>query len=277
MTSCAPMRWWRMAWVLWAGLLLVLPLRSAIAEGPPDPNMVQVWQRMRAELFGDRAIAEGAGVVSLQAPARAQDAAVVPISISTNLLQQDGRRVAKLYLFIDSNPSPLGAIFTFGPRSPNADIETRVRVEDYTWMRVVAELDDGSLYMDRRYVKAAGGCSAPYATAPDFESFRPRARLRVDASETVKAPVLAQLMIQHPNSSGLARDQITQLFIPPYFVRSIEVTYAGALVLSAQVDFTISENPNFRFYFDPQASGELQARVVDTKEREIQSGVRVEE
>jgi sulfur-oxidizing protein SoxY len=83
-------------------------------------------------------------------------------------------------------------------------------------------------------------------------------------------------MIQHPNSSGLARDQMTQLYIPAYFVRSIEVTYESRLVLRAQIDFSISENPNFRFYFLPHGGGELKAVAVDTKDRTVEGAVRVE-
>ena len=249
---------------------------ATAADAPPDPEQVEVWRRLRAELFGERTIRQDSHVLTMRAPARAQNAAVVPVSISTHPPRESTRRVARLYLFIDANPSPLGALFTFGPLSPRADIETRVRVEDYTWMRAVAELSDGSLYMDLRYVKAAGGCSAPYGTAPDFEAFRPRARLRLPASSEPQSPVLAELMVQHPNSSGLGKDQITHLFIPPYFVRDITITYAGELVLSAQVDFTISENPNFRFYFLPHQVGALRAVVTDTKDRQIESAVQVE-
>jgi sulfur-oxidizing protein SoxY len=121
--------------------------------------------------------------------------------------------------------------------------------------------------------RPAGGCSAPYGTAPDFDAFTPRVRLKVDASVSPRAPVLAQLMIQHPNSSGLAKDQITHLFIPPYFVRTVQITYAGRPILTAELDFSISENPNFRFYFQ---AGELKATVVDTKDRRIESSARVE-
>ena len=99
--------------------------------------------------------------------------------------------------------------------------------------------------------------------------------MKVDASVAPGEPVLAQLMIQHPNSSGLAKDQLTHLYIPPYFVRTIEVTYAAKPVMTAEVDFTISENPNFRFYFVPRGSGELKAVVVDTKERHTVSSVQV--
>ena len=256
---------------------LLLPPSTSAADGPPDPATVDVWLQMRTHLFGARPIALDDGqVVTLRAPARAQDASTVPISVSTHLAQSPDRFVRKLYLLIDANPSPLGAVFAFTPDSGRADIDTRVRVEDYTWMRAVAELSDGSLYMDQRYVKAAGGCSAPYGTAPDFDAFQPLARIKVDASVAPNEPVLAQLMIRHPNSSGLAKDQITHLFIPPSFVRTIEVTYADKPILTAEVDFTISENPNFRFYFVPKQAGELKAVVIDTKDRRLVSTTRVE-
>ena len=73
-------------------------------------------------------------------------------------------------------------------------------------------------------------------------------------------------MIIHPNHSGLVMDQMTHLYVPAYFVRTINVSYAGRPVLSAEVDFSISENPNFRFYFVPREEGELKAEVVDTKD-----------
>ncbi len=264
-------------WALAILLGLVWPLAAPAADGPPDPATVDVWLKMRVLLFGSRPITLDRGeVVTLRVPPRAQDAAIVPVSISTHLAQTPERYVRKLYLLIDANPSPLGAMFTFTPESGRADIDTRVRVEDYTWMRAVAELSDGSLYMDQRYVKAAGGCSAPFGTAPDFDAFQPRARIKMEASVAPHEPVLAQLMIQHPNSSGLARDQMTQLFIPAYFVRTVEVTYAGQPIMTAEVDFTISENPNFRFYFVPKQAGELKATVVDTKDRTLVTSVHVE-
>jgi sulfur-oxidizing protein SoxY len=84
------------------------------------------------------------------------------------------------------------------------------------------------------------------------------------------APVLATLMIDHPNHSGLAMDQYTRQFTPAHYVRKIDVTYAGKPVFSADVDFSMSENPNFRFWFQPQGTGsgagELRASVVDSRD-----------
>jgi sulfur-oxidizing protein SoxY len=81
-------------------------------------------------------------------------------------------------------------------------------------------------------------------------------------------------MVSHPNNSGLAMDQSTRQFAPPHFVRKIDVTYGGRLVLSADVDFSISENPNLRFYFVPQAEGgELKAVVADSNDLQFQQSL----
>ena len=260
------------------GVLALLSVAAA-ADIPPDPEQSSVWKFVRQGLFGDRVVTSETGdgeIVSLRAPTRAQDSSTVPIAISTQVDQTPERYVRKVYLLIDKNPSPIAAIFTFTPESGRADIQTRVRIEDYTWLRAVAELNDGRLFMAARYVKAAGGCSAPFGSAPDFEAFQPQLRLRLGASVVPGQPTLANLMLQHPNSSGLAKDQVTQLYIPAYFVRTINVTYGSQPVMTAEVDFSISENPNFRFYFVAHESGELKVVAVDTKDREVQGTVRVE-
>lgn len=100
-------------------------------------------------------------------------------------------------------------------------------------------------------------------------------RIRTEDKVTLGESSTVQLMIQHPNTSGLAKDQLTQLFIPAYYVRTVSVTYAGLPILSEDVDFSISENPNFRFHFVPKAAGELKAVITDTKEREWEGKVEI--
>jgi sulfur-oxidizing protein SoxY len=130
--------------------------------------------------------------------------------------------------------------------------------------------------MASKYVKAAGGCSAP--AGKDLEAAMARVgKMKFKLDENLKAdePSIAQLMVSHPNVSGLAMDQVTRLYAPPQFVRKIDVTYAGKPLMAAEVDFTISEDPNFRFYFLPRAGGELKAEVVDSKDLRFSNSVQV--
>jgi len=101
-------------------------------------------------------------------------------------------------------------------------------------------------------------------------------RLRVSDEAQSGRPAIAQLMISHPNDSGLAMDQVTRSYATPHFVRSVEVRYGGKLVMNAEVDFSISENPNFRFYFVPNGEGELDAKVVDNENLEFTARVKLD-
>jgi sulfur-oxidizing protein SoxY len=247
------------------------------AERDPAARGAEMWNKVRNGLFGARPISEQTqGMLELEAPARAEDAATVPIAIRTALPQGDGPRVRKIYLVIDNNPSPVGAIFDFAPDAGRADLETRVRIEEYTHVRAIAELSDGRLYMASRFVKASGGCSAPAGKDPAAAAARlGRMKFRVDGTVRLNEPARAQLMISHPNDSGLAMDQLTRLYTPAHYVRRIDVSYAGRPVLSAELDFTISENPNFRFYFLPRTEGELKAEVVDSRDLRFETSLAV--
>jgi sulfur-oxidizing protein SoxY len=252
------------------------PSRAATLQPSDDPQTSPIWLKVRASLFGNRAIgAAPAGMLVLEAPARAIDAAVVPIAIRARWPFEPTRYVSKLYLIIDANPSPISAIFQFTPESGRADIETRVRVDDYSHVRAIAETSDGQLFMTSKFVKASGGCSAPAGgDAAAALAAMGKMRLRVDGDLRGQEPVLAQLMIDHPNHSGLAMDQFTRQFTPAHYVRKVDVSYRGKPVFAADVDFSMSENPNFRFYFLPLGGGdpgELQASVVDSQERRFQS------
>ncbi len=47
-------------------------------------------------------------------------------------------------------------------------------------------------------------------------------------------------------------------------------------MLSAELDFTISENPSFRFYFLPTGKGELRAHIKDSDDLLIEQRIEVD-
>ena len=242
--------------------------------GPADSA---VWKKVHASVFGSAELEAADAVIVLDTPKRAEDAAIVPLAIRARFPQAKDRYIERIWLIIDNNPSPIAAVFNFTLESGRADIETRVRIEEYTYVRAVALTNDGKLYIAANYVKASGGCSAP--AGKDAIAARAnlgRMRLRVSDGVESGRPAIAQLMISHPNDSGLAMDQVTRSYATPHFVRSVEVRYGGKLVMNADVDFSISENPNFRFYFVPNGEGELQAKVVDNEELEFTARMKLD-
>ncbi|MGI9509949.1 MAG: quinoprotein dehydrogenase-associated SoxYZ-like carrier, partial [Geminicoccaceae bacterium] len=143
---------------------------------------------------------------------------------------------------------------------------TRVRVNEYTNVRAIAEMNDGSLYMATRFVKASGGCSAPALKDHEVAMSRMgKMKVKKITPFTPGEPNQVQVMISHPNYSGLQMDQVSRNWVPPHFVETIDVAYGGQTIMSVEGDISLSENPTVRFSFVPEEAGELQVKAVDTE------------
>jgi sulfur-oxidizing protein SoxY len=234
----------------------------AFAQDAEDPDL---WPELARVFFNGEPIVEDPGLVSFEAPARAEDAALVPMSFSAKLPAGDSRRVVKLTLVIDQNPVPLAAEFALGEKAGDTRISTRVRVNSYTNVHLVAELSDGSLHMATRFVKAAGGCSAPMVKSMD-EALASLGQMKFRLlPPTREAPNEALLMIRHPNISGLQMDQLTRLYTPARYVDKLAVYEGTDLIFSMKGGISISEDPNFRFTFKPSGAKQFRAEGEDTK------------
>jgi sulfur-oxidizing protein SoxY len=249
------------------------PLAPAQLKSGDQPEASPRWQQVRASVFAGREILpDGDAVARLDVPGRAEDAALMPLAVRAQFAQTAQRHIRRIWLVIDNNPSPLSSVFSFTLASGRADFETRVRVDEYTFIRAISETNDGRLHASTRFVKAAGGCSAPpgkdHAAALATLG---QMRLRVITEPAAAGqPLLAQLMISHPNDSGFVMDQLSRQHVPPHFVRRIDIRYGGEPVLQADVDFSLSENPNLRFYFVAARPGDLAVQVEDSREQLFQ-------
>lgn len=241
------------------------PLRAAESAEVENPlTETGSWAELRGDIIGDEVPVAADGAVDLDAPYRAHDAATVPVSV-----RQTGAsapRIERAVLVIDENPAPVAAELTFGPAMHPLDLEFRVRVNQYSNVRLVAEAEGTSL-MTGRFVKASGGCSAPATKDPEVAlSTMGEIRVKQFAPDGGVPGVRreAQLMIRHPNYSGLQRDQITQLFIPPHFVSRIDVRQGGDLLFTVEGGISLSENPVIRFAYKDNGSATIQIHVEDT-------------
>jgi sulfur-oxidizing protein SoxY len=92
-------------------------------------------------------------------------------------------------------------------------------------------------------------------------------RLRQFARETAgpaSGAREAQLMVRHPNHSGLQMDQLTRFYIPVYFVRELRIWQGDDLVMSMEGGISISEDPSIRFSYLPNGAKTFRAEAVDT-------------
>lgn len=225
----------------------------------------RIWNALKGDVLGERPILLDTGLVRIEAPKRAQDAALVPVDIYIDPAKVAG--VKSVTMVIDVNPAPVAARFEFGKDAGVTHLSTRVRVNDYSWLRAIAETENGELHMSQTFVKASGGCSAP-AVKNSKEALASMGQMKLrqfaPPAETMSTAQELQLMIRHPNNSGLQRDPLTQYFIPAHFVQNLKISQGDRLILAMEGGISISEDPNFRFDFAAHGTEDIRVEAADT-------------
>ena len=244
-------------------LLSGLMLFAASASAAEDET---IWQNeLKERYFAGRSITESDAVIQIEAPYRAEDPALVPLKIRTKLPQSEGRYIKKILVLVDKNPFPFVGEFELTPKSGKADLAMRVRVNTYSFVRAIAEMNNGELFMTKKFVKASGGCSAPIGADLDAAMKRlGKMKLKLAGDIKPDQPTEAQLFISHPNITGMQMDQVTRFVRKSHFVKQVKVTLDNEPILTAKTDIAISADPNFRFYFIPKKAGLLKAEFTDT-------------
>ena len=187
---------------------------------------------LKNNLYGSQKIIQTKDII-IDSPYRAIDSGNVPIVITTK-----SKDLIKFTLIIDENPTPCCATFEFVGLLPY--IETNIRVNAYTHLTVVAEDIDGNLYVNRKFIRAAGGCSA----TPIVNSDVPRDK--IDIIDDKLHFDKKKIQFNHPNYSGLQFNQLTRTEIPADYIDSVVVktskgifSYDGTIGISQNHYFTL--------------------------------------
>lgn len=251
----------------------------AVAATGEGQSEIDVWSTfLKPKYFGERPIQVGKSIIELRIPLRAEDAGVVPVSLNAKIPQTPERYIKRMYVFVDKNPKPLAGLFHLTPDMGRADLSLRLRISQFTDVRVIAELNTGELHMDTGYTRASGGCSEP----PQFLKLKEaRARIgqmkfRSRISDEDKAIALGHLIVSHPNVTGLQLNQRTRAYVPADYVTKVVINFNGQHIMTAETDISISQDPSFRFFFKPRSGGTISAEMTDSTGRNFTKTFAVE-
>ncbi len=256
----------RMISVVLAIFFVSLDQGSRVIAGD-DP-----WPDIHRAVFAARPIIEDQAV-QIFAPNQAEDAAIVPVTV--HIAAEAAVSLKSMTLIIDRNPAPVAATFAFSdayraaPASSGRKLSTRVRVDAFSRVRAVIETIDGKLFMASKFVIGAGGCSAPASKDPD-QSLAEMGRTQVKVFDDQGAGGAdaksreAQVMIRHPNFTGMQMDKKTGDFTPARYVDFIEVREGDVMLFRMDGGISISEDPNIRFTYAPSSQEDLEFSAEDT-------------
>jgi sulfur-oxidizing protein SoxY len=259
--------------------LLALLCVHSVAVAVEDQSEIDIWATfLKPKYFGDREVHAGKSIIEIRVPLRAEDAGIVPVSLNAKIAQTPERYIERMYVFVDKNPKPLAGLFHLTPAMGQADLSMRLRINEFTTVRVVAELNTGELHMDEGYTRASGGCSAPppFLKLKEAKARIGQMKFRSHRSDEDQAIALGQLIISHPNITGLQLDQRTRAYLPADYVTKVVINFNGAHIMTAETDISISEDPSFRFFFQPRSGGTISAEMTDSKGRNFTTTFAVE-
>jgi sulfur-oxidizing protein SoxY len=147
---------------LYAKDFLAAPLASAQtgALGVPLPD--EAVEATLKRLFGSRNFVRGDDKIKLELPQIAEDGGNVAITIDSTLPVAGAVHVRSVYIISDKNRRPLLAKLTFTPELGRVFVSTSIRLAATTDVRVIAEINDGTLYSVAKHVRVTiSGCDLP--------------------------------------------------------------------------------------------------------------------
>lgn len=249
------------------GLMVV----SALALGASAASAFAgtTWDILKPDIFGDRSIHDGRGIIQFSAPARPTDQSIVPVSMKARF--SDGRTLKSVTFIVDENPSPVAAAFQLGEGRTEISLATKLRFNSATDVRAVVEASDGQLYMVSKHTKFAGGqaaCSAPPQGDPAVIAANTgrMSLAHTDNSKTMtQLRPKARLTLSHPNHTGMVLDQLTLLYIPLNMVSNIEVRQGDDLVFAMTGSITVSQDPSIDFDYRVNGATSLTVTSRDTE------------
>ncbi|MFW8601795.1 thiosulfate oxidation carrier protein SoxY [Desulfobacterota bacterium M19] len=132
-------------------------LMGALGPGEAQAAPVAGINEKLKSIFGGRKVEMSH--VLMKTPIIAENGAVVPINISSDLPMESGNYVKKIYIFVDENRDPFIASMDLTPANGKAALSLRIKMRKTSRVRTILEDSNGKLYGSTKTVKVTiGGC-----------------------------------------------------------------------------------------------------------------------
>ena len=222
-------------------LAMMLVASPALAVDDPvtpldDPYDSGMWDYQQVRLLGNPEKISFDDRVKVRAPANAEDAFEVPVSVDATAIPD----VEKILLTVDYGPIP--KILTFYPGEAEAKFSFRFKIDQSTPVRASVLTKDGAWHIGGTTIEAAGGgCTAPalaYAS-DDWEEKLGEVRGRMWSKSG-----RVRVIVDHPMDTGLADG------IPVFIIEDLELKGPDDQVMARlELHEPVDENPTFTFHF----------------------------
>ena len=122
-----------------------------------EPNPEET-ERIIKNIIGKKKILED--LVDLKVPDTVEDGNVVPLTFKVNCSMKKDDYPRKVHVLALENPFPEVAIYEFFPENGSPEVSFRCRMRTSSFIMVIAEMNDGRIGVNKKYVDVMlGACS----------------------------------------------------------------------------------------------------------------------
>jgi sulfur-oxidizing protein SoxY len=101
----------------------------------------------------------GTGKIKMDLPEIAENGASVPLTFSVDSPMTEASHVTEVLIVSEGNPNPAIATLVFTPLSGKAEAAVRIRLAATQNVALVAKMNDGATFIEKKQVKVTiGGC-----------------------------------------------------------------------------------------------------------------------
>ena len=218
-----------------ASLTVAAALSAApvLAAPPPDPLRSPMWQYRLEEWLGADAVVRFDPRLKVVMPQIAEDQRAFPVLV-------DGRGIPgirRIMLLVDLNPIPVPLDIELDDAEPY--VALRIKLDQRTPVRALAQLADGSWVAAGDWVDAAGGgCSLPPLSRARGDWAEGLGRAQARAWVEGEGAARLRIHMRHPMDTGFLEN------IPLYHLEQVAVRGAdGRLLGRAKLWASVAEDP----------------------------------
>lgn len=258
-----------LAKMVWCFLFFGMPPQAG-AELLADDG----WPEIQASFFADKVVANGQHLIQITTPAMAEDATMVPISVTTLAAAAYTPPIKKAYLITDANPVQLTATLHFHAPVAPMQWSTRIRLEKSTFVRVVIETEGEQYWMHKVFIKTPGGGCGGGLSSDEAQLRAEAGKMRAQLAAPLKAGEVntLSLNLRHPMRTGFERT-VYGYYAKPYFIHHLALMENQRPIISIDVGVGISANPYFRLNFMSSISEHVYIHAADNEGNQYQQAL----
>lgn len=188
----------------------------------------------------------------------------VPLSVTVPCSMEGLDYPEAVAVYADRNPRPRVLTAHFTPLCSKPVFSTRVRIDSFQDITVVARMASGEIFKAVKKVDVTyGACEEAVANDQFPPGWSPRIRLAVPETAAAGDSVEIRTIIGHPMETGF-RHNSRGLLIPVRIAETFECFLNDDLAFWVKLEPAVSANPYFAFNLRIEETSHLRFKWVDT-------------